>query len=86
MLDGTPGQLEHGSSNGWCWLKVPPAAVQGAKYKRRWVEVTADTMVYAATQQDALTGHIQVFAIGEMMAVRPEADTKFQVIWAHGST
>lgn len=56
------------------------ALVQGAKYKRRWVEVTADTVVYAATQHDALTGHIQVFAIGDMLAVRLEADTKFQVI------
>lgn len=53
--------------------------LQGAKYKRRWVEITADTMVYAPSQQDALTGQIQVFAIADMVWVKPAADTKFLV-------
>jgi hypothetical protein len=53
--------------------------LQGAKYKRRWVEVTADTMVYAPSQQDALTGHIQVFSIDDMVWVKPASDTKFLV-------
>jgi len=36
-------------------------------------------MVYAPSQQDTLTGQIQVFAIADMLWVKPEADTKFQV-------
>ena len=43
------------------------------------MEVTADTFIYAPSQQDALTGHIQVFAIADLVWVKPEADTKFQV-------
>jgi hypothetical protein len=53
--------------------------VQGAKYKRRWVEVTEHTFVYSPSQQDALTGHCSVFAIGDMVWVKADGDTKFMV-------
>lgn len=59
-----------------CLCENPP---QGAKYKRRWVEVTAATVVYAPSQQDVLTGNIQVFATADMLWIKPEADTKLQV-------
>lgn len=50
-----------------------------AKYKRRWVELTTATLVYCPTQLDVLTGQLQVFAVADMIWVRAEADTKFQV-------
>lgn len=52
---------------------------QGAKYKRRWVEVTVDTMVYSPSHQDALTGRIQVFAMGDLVWVKSEGENKFLV-------
>lgn len=59
--------------------------MQGAKYKRRWVEVTEHTFVYSPSQQDALTGRCSVFAIGDMMWVKADGDTKFMVrgSWGH---
>ncbi|WIA08989.1 hypothetical protein OEZ85_008403 [Tetradesmus obliquus] len=49
----------------------------GPKYKRRWVELTGQTLVYAATQQDLLAG--KVFAVREMKWVKADGDDKFQV-------
>jgi hypothetical protein len=43
------------------------------------VEVTQDTLVYAGSQQEVLTGKIQVFAMHEMAWVKKEADNKFTV-------
>jgi hypothetical protein len=51
--------------------------MQGPKYKRRWVELTGQTLVYAATQQDLLAG--KVFAVREMKWVKADGDNKFQV-------
>jgi hypothetical protein len=52
---------------------------QGAKYKRRFVEVTADTLLYAESQQHVHTGRIRVFAVADLVAVRAEGELKFQV-------
>lgn len=38
-----------------------------------------DTMVYAPSHQDALTGKIQVFAMGDLVWVKLEGDNKFLV-------
>lgn len=59
--------------------------MQGAKYKRRWVEVTEHTFVYSPSQQDALTGRCSVFAVGDMVWVKADGDTKFMVrgSWRH---
>lgn len=51
--------------------------IKGPKYKRRWVELTGQTLVYAATQQDLLAG--KVFAVREMKWVKADGDDKFQV-------
>lgn len=53
--------------------------VQGAKYKRRWVELTPSTLVYAASQQDVHTGRIQVYSVSDLILVRPEGDNKLLV-------
>jgi hypothetical protein len=41
------------------------------------VELTGQTLVYAATQQDLLAG--KVFAVREMKWVKSDGDSKFQV-------
>jgi hypothetical protein len=44
------------------------------------VELTASTLVYAASQQDVLTGRIAVHAVSDLVLVRAEpGDTKFLV-------
>lgn len=42
------------------------------------MELTKDTLVYAKSKQDTLSGNIQVFAIHEISSVKKEED-KFTV-------
>eukprot|EP00775_Hariotina_reticulata_P010247 gene10247-10405_t len=51
----------------------------GGKYKKRWVELTVDTLVYAGSQQELLTGKIQVFSVHELLWVCAEGTAKFKV-------
>jgi hypothetical protein len=60
-------------------LSAVPSTSQGQKYNKRWVEVTQDTLVYAGSQQEVLTGKIQVFAMHEMAWVKKEVENKFTV-------
>lgn len=53
--------------------------LQGAKYKRRWVELTADTLVHASSQQELLTGKVQIFSLHELVWIKTDGDNKFQV-------
>jgi hypothetical protein len=53
--------------------------LQRGKYKKKWVELTVDTLVYASSQQELLTGKIQVFSVHELLWVCAEGKAKFKV-------
>ncbi|KAF8072875.1 hypothetical protein HT031_000535 [Scenedesmus sp. PABB004] len=55
------------------------ANLLGSQYKRRWVELTADTLAYAASAAELRGGgRVAVFSVSELIWVRAEGGAKFQ--------
>lgn len=63
---------------GWLEKKAQSKKL-GAKYQRRWFELTADTLAYAKNPAESKAAEIEVYSIQEMRGLRLFEEVKMEV-------